>query len=88
MLLELGSSCWLYCKSDFSYQWLLPLLLVILIWGITFLWAIPLHEKLGLERSDADIEALIRANWPRTILWTLKAGWVSWVCYSIWYTRT
>ena len=77
MVAELLISAWLAYRQQFSWQWVVPLLLVLTIWGITFLRAIPLHEALGRLREEATIEALISVNWPRTILWTIKAIWVS-----------
>jgi hypothetical protein len=85
MLLEIGLSAYLAYKTGFDWRWAVPLLMVLLIWAITFLKAIPLHDRLSTARDPELIEALIRANWPRTILWTLKALWIS---YSFWYTRT
>lgn len=67
--------------SNWSWQWLLPLFVVLLIWALTFFWAVPLHERLGTQRDEATIEALISANWPRTILWSLKAAWIT---YLLW----
>lgn len=85
MLLEIGLSAYLAYKTGFDWKWAVPLFMVLLIWGITFLKAIPLHDSLSTHREPAVIEALIRINWPRTILWTAKALWIS---YSFWYTRT
>ena len=77
MVAELAISAWLAYRQQFAWQWFLPLLFVLAIWGITFLRAIPLHEALGRQRDPAAIEALISVNWPRTVLWTVKAVWVS-----------
>lgn len=84
MLLELAVTGWLAYRTQFAWPYLVPLVLVILIWANTFFQAVPLHNALGKLRSDADIESLIRVNWPRTLLWTVKALWIS---YG-WYTRT
>lgn len=85
MLLELGLSTYLAHKTGYDWRWVIPLAMVLVIWGITFFRAIPLHDSLGTLRDPGVIESLIRVNWPRTILWTVKAGWIS---YFFWYTRT
>lgn len=79
MLLELGLAFWLAWEAQWSWTYLVPLLMVLLIWGLTFFWAIPLHEGLAKVRDDLKIEELIRANWPRTFLWTAKGIWLLWL---------
>ncbi|MEM7574752.1 MAG: hypothetical protein AAF433_17740 [Bacteroidota bacterium] len=91
MLAELAISVYLAWSSSFQWQWLLPLLMVLLIWANTFFQAVPLHEKLAQQAvvgadstaMQEQIEALIRVNWPRTILWTLKALWLSWLACQL-----
>lgn len=51
---------------------LIGLVIVIFIWTSTFFVQIPIHNKLNLEASDANIQQLIRSNWIRTILWSVK----------------
>ena len=77
MVAELAISAWMAYQSGVSLAWSVPLLLVLCIWVLTVFRAIPLHDALARERDDAVIEALIRVNWPRTLLWTVKAIWVS-----------
>jgi hypothetical protein len=44
------------------------------IWASTFLVQVPLHERLS-GGWDADAHAkLVAWNWPRTIMWTARAG--------------
>lgn len=81
MVAELALAVFMAYQSNWNWTWLLPLLLVVLIWLVTFLQAIPLHEQLAVNRDDAVIERLIAVNWPRTLLWTVKAAWVSWVVW-------
>ena len=83
MLLELVVAAYLAYASDWAWPWLVPLLIVLAIWALTFFWAVPLHEKLGHLRDDGVIEQLIVANWPRTVLWTVKAAWVSWLALRL-----
>lgn len=47
--------------------------IVCLIWLSTFTLSVPKHSKLLRGRDNKIIEGLIYTNWPRTILWTLKA---------------
>ena len=79
MVLELAVAAYLAYANDWNWPWLVPLGIVLVIWVLTFFWAVPLHEKLGQLRDDVVIEQLIVANWPRTVLWTLKTVWVSWL---------
>lgn len=78
MLAEMGVAAYAALIADWRWEALLPFLVVILIWGLTFFWAVPLHEKLATQRDARVIEQLIVANWPRTILWTGKGIWLLW----------
>ena len=54
--------------------------LVVAVWLVTFLRAVPIHERIGQATDpDADVPALVRWNWPRTVLWSavFVLGWVS-----------
>ena len=56
----------------FSYTHLVSLLLVIGLWALTFLQAVPLHAK--IDQSNNPIEAaqkLVIANQIRLFLWIL-----------------
>jgi hypothetical protein len=77
MVAELALATWFVFRSGFVWVWIGPLLLVGAIWLLTFLWAVPLHNSLANHRDPRTIESLIQANWPRTVLWTIKAVWVS-----------
>lgn len=48
------------------------LFLVVLLWLSTALLSVPLHQKLGEARDEDVMRRLVRTNWPRTILWTVK----------------
>jgi len=49
----------------------LVLALVLACWALTFLVSVPLHRKIDAgDLSKPVRQALIRTNWPRTILWT------------------
>lgn len=54
--------------------WLTALgaLLVAVIWLTTLLVLVPLHNRMTQGYQDADYQQLIRSNWPRTLLWSLR----------------
>ncbi len=82
MAAELFVTAWLAWEKAAAWPWLLPLLLVLVIWGLTFFWAVPLHERLSRVPSEKLIDQLLLANWFRTIFWTIKAIWVSLLFYT------
>jgi hypothetical protein len=41
-------------------------------WGVTFLVAVPLHDRLAGGPDPALIDRLISSNWVRTAAWTAK----------------
>jgi hypothetical protein len=48
------------------------LILVIILWLITFLVAVPLHQDIDTkENSTVSRMKLVKINWSRTLLWTL-----------------
>lgn len=54
--------------------------LVAAVWLVTFVRAVPLHERIGRgSNPEEDVPALVRWNWPRTALWTLIfiVGWAT-----------
>ncbi len=83
MLAELGISFWMAVKNSWALPYLLPLLAVLAIWGCTFFLSIPFHNVLGEGKDTAAIRQLIITNWPRTVLWTAKALWVTWLFFRI-----
>ena len=50
--------------------------LVALIWLCTFAIQIPLHNQLHRAHNRFAIRQLIRTNWIRTALWTIRAALV------------
>lgn len=47
------------------------LLLVIVLWLLTFLLAVPLHNRLGQPDTHEEVtEKLVAVNWYRTICWS------------------
>lgn len=79
MVVELGVAAYVAWRSGYEWQWVVPLVLVVLTWANTFLQAVPLHNQLGLAYDPQLVDRLVRVNWVRTGLWTAKAAWVSWL---------
>ena len=78
MLLELSTAAaMLYPRlrppSVPAAQAWLGVALVALLWLSTFAIQVPLHNQLHREHNRAAILRLIRTNWIRTALWTLRA---------------
>jgi hypothetical protein len=46
--------------------------LLIITWLFTFLVSMPLHKNLQKRHDFLAIEKLIKTNWSRTILWTIR----------------
>ncbi len=51
---------------------LLNLLLILATWLSTAFLSVPCHNRLSSKRDQEQIEKLIKANWPRTALWSLR----------------
>ena len=74
MLIELGTGVWLCLfAGEASVFWGINLCGVILLWASTFFIQVPLHNQLSIAWSKQNIDRLVRSNWIRTILWTIKA---------------
>jgi len=78
MLLELGLAGVLSITSNFHWHYLVPLILVLLIWASTFLLQVPDHNELATGHNREVSDRLVRTNWMRTILWSCKAWWLWW----------
>jgi len=77
MLLELGLVFWQSYQSNWSWIWVVPLVLVLLIWASTFFISVPLHGQLEGGKNLDVIKKLVDTNWIRTVLWSIKVGWIS-----------
>ena len=64
----------------FPFEWLggipafLLLLILSLIWISTLLIQVPQHERLSIRKDERAIDALVRGNWVRTGLWSLRSA--------------
>jgi hypothetical protein len=53
---------------------------VLVLWGLTGLVNVPSHETLRYEVETTKTK-LIRNNWPRTILWTMRSVFLVWMIH-------
>lgn len=64
----------------FPFDWLgrIPalflLLILSLIWISTLFIQVPQHERLSIRKDDDAIDSLVRGNWVRTVLWSLRSA--------------
>lgn len=75
MLIELGTAFLIivhFWKSPLFVLALVGLLIVITLWGLTAFVQVPQHTRLSYGYSIETIRELVRGNWARTILWSLK----------------
>ena len=72
--LALGGLLWRWSGWDrrFGMLWALT----IGTWVSTFLLSVPLHNELATGYNEITVDALVRTNWPRTVLWTIRTGWL------------
>lgn len=66
----LASLYFTYLNSDWVN--IMLLLSVVLLWMITLFISVPLHSKIGKGEEKA-INPLIKSNWLRTTIWTLRS---------------
>ncbi len=70
MILELALTAYqLYTSATLSF---VIAAIVLCIWVSTFLLQVPLHKKLSYGKDRFTISSLVRTNWVRTTLWSLK----------------
>jgi len=71
MIIELISGIWLLYLSD-AYLLLINLVLFALIGISTIIYQVPLHLELMNKPNSKSFNLLIRTNWIRTGLWTIR----------------
>ena len=69
--------------GDSRIFYLLTLILLAGIWLHTAFWAVPLHSKLAAGFDKEAINALIAANWWRTMAWSVRAVLLGIVVYKL-----
>ncbi len=75
MIIELITAFIIYFE-DSSMLLALNLLCLIMIWTATFTLSVPCHKVLSKTKSAAAIDKLVKTNWIRTILWSIKSGFI------------
>ncbi|MEM1009261.1 MAG: hypothetical protein AAGJ35_09670 [Myxococcota bacterium] len=82
MLTELACSLWslvlALMRGRLFWAPLVGSALLLWIWLSTFVRAVPLHQQLAVEFSEALHHKLVAVNWTRTVLWTIKAVLLAW----------
>lgn len=59
--------------------------MVLLVWGVTFFIAIPLHNQLDANGLNLEVvRKLTNINWIRTIAWTLRGMVLAYIIYDAW----
>jgi hypothetical protein len=69
MILELGSGVTLLFLHEVYW---INLGFLLLIWLATAFVSVPAHNRLSEGKDAAVIDRLVRTNWYRTSLWTLR----------------
>jgi hypothetical protein len=62
-----------------GWQAISGVVMVAMIWGSTALWQVPAHRQLAEGFDGATHRRLVRGNWVRTVLWTLRGVLVGWM---------
>lgn len=59
----------------FQYEvgWLCNLAAVVVVWFSTFFLSVPCHNKLSRGLDPVEINKLVRSNWLRTVIWTMRS---------------
>jgi len=71
MLIELASASLLayFFRSSLT---IILLALLLGIWGITFIFFTNMHQKLTTGYDQTTVDTLVKINWSRTALWSLR----------------
>ena len=77
MLLEAATALALAVEPPPGVGRVLPLtgiVLLGLVWASTWLVQVPAHRTLLRDPTDTAVHRLVIGNWPRTLVWTTRAG--------------
>lgn len=72
MLAELVTGALLVLKEPTPLL-IINIIAILAIWLVTFLISMPCHKVLSEKKDKFQIERLIKTNWIRTILWTIRS---------------
>ena len=70
MLIEFLSGLYLLPKSEILFQ--VNMGLLVCIWLVTFFFSVKEHNHLISGKDLESIRRLVKTNWARTILWTIR----------------
>jgi hypothetical protein len=85
MLAELVAATWLLVDRPAWVPAWAPaagILLLAWIWGSTAALAVPRHRELATGFSSTAHRGLLRANWHRTVAWSMRATLALWMIDS------
>lgn len=71
MTIELATGAWLLIQSQSAWL-ILNFASVLLTWALTAMVNVPAHKKLNFE-NHLSKQQLVRLNWPRTLVWSLRS---------------
>ncbi|MBT8243866.1 MAG: hypothetical protein HKP48_02965 [Winogradskyella sp.] len=57
-----------------NWYTVLSMFIIILLWLVTFLIFVPLHQSIDNKPLENVCKKLVKYNWTRTLLWTLLFG--------------
>ena len=78
MLAQMFLAVW-HLTREVNIYTIASMLIIVTLWGLTFLWAIPLHGKLDTEEDYLPyVRKLIQMNKYRTVLWV--GEWLLMLC--------
>ncbi len=83
MFIELLSGSLLLWYNAGNLLYVLNFLGLIAIWLHTAFISIPLHNSLSKQFTPSKIKLLVRANWVRTLLWSVRSGTLFFVVLKI-----
>lgn len=82
MLVEAAlAAVWL--GDGFTIEAAAGMVMVVLVWVLTFGLIVPLHVRLQRVPSVSDARTVTQLNWPRTLLWTARAGLLGWAAAAL-----
>ncbi len=72
MAIELATAVALYWQNP-TLVFMFNFVSVLILWLLTVLVSIPIHNKLQLGFDVNLIQGLIKTNWPRTVIWSIRS---------------
>ena len=76
MVLELVVALlWFFDCLDTQYLYpsIINIIILFGVWGSTFFFQVPAHNRLAVQFNQNDYHRLVKTNWVRTLLWSLKS---------------